>query len=156
MKIAALVVVVLALAVPAHAQSLRAISQRPVALQQMHSPDGRAVAAQRARDHADLDALNTASWVYIGTAAADWSVTAVCAKVLCGDRTQTGFLYGVEKPAAAIPIGLAIDAAVLIGVREWLAPDHPKIARALLYGLSGVRVVFVANKVNDLREHVHR
>lgn len=154
MKFAALVVVVLALAVPAHAQSLRALSQQK--LEPGKSPDAQAVAAQRARDHADLDALNTASWVYIGTAAADWSVTAVCAKVLCGDRTQTGFLYGVEKPAAAIPIGLAIDAAVLIGVREWLAPDHPKIARALLYGLSGVRVVFVANKVNDLREHVHR
>jgi len=134
-------------------QSLRDLSQRPVVV----VTDAEKVKAQKARDHADQDALNTATWVYISAAAADWSVTAVCAKVICGDtHTQTGFLYGIEKPAAAIPLALALDAVIVIGVRELVAPDHPKIARALLYGTGAVRLVFVANKVNDLREHAQR
>ena len=94
----------------------------------------------------DLDA---ATWVYVATAAADWTITPVCYAQGCGVHKAGLFLYDV-KQAAAIPLGLAIDAGIVWVVREHLAPDHPKLARSLLYALSAVRVVFVATKVHDL------
>jgi hypothetical protein len=128
-------------------QSLRALSNAPI--------DQPTIAILK-KEHDDADALNDATWFYIATASADWSVTAVCARVMCGDKTQSGlFLHGVE-PKWAIPIGVAIDAAIVLGVRELVAPDHPKIARALLYGLGGTRLLFVTYKVNDLRAHAVR
>ena len=111
-----------------------------------------------AAERADREHLNTATWVYVSTAGADWAVWAVCAEVKCNDsgKTQTGlFLHGV-KPAAALPIGLAIDAAIVVTVRELVAPDHPKLARWLLYGLSGVRVIVLTDRIRDLRGHAVR
>jgi len=114
-------------------------------------------AAIAKQEHADADALNTATWFYLGTAAADWSVTAVCDKVFCGDRTQTGlFIRGIEDPKASVPLGLAVDALTVILIRQVVAPYNQRLARVLLYGLGGARVVFVANKVNDLRDHTRR
>ena len=144
---------VLLLAPSADAQSLRDMSNRPIAYQQ--SPNGHLVVVQAERE--EREALNQATWVYIAAAAADWSVTAVCARVICGERTQTGLvLYGVEDARWAIPLGLAIDAVFVFGVRELVAPDHPKLARGLLYGASAVRLVFVVDKVNDLRDRTVR
>jgi hypothetical protein len=155
-RIFAAFTIAIALSTPVFGQSLREISNRPdpqgLNREQIEARER----ARAAREHDDRDALNTASWVYVATAAADWSVTAVCARVLCGTKTQTGlFLYGVEDDRWAIPLGLATDAIVVYGVREFVAPDHPKLARALLYGASAVRLVFIVNKVSDLRE-LHR
>lgn len=166
MKTVCLGLVLVALAGPASAQnnnaivtgllsgqtSLREISNR--AYQQ--SPNGHLVVLQA--EHDERDALNTASWVYVAAASADWSLTAVCARVVCFDEhSQTGlFLYGVERPALAIPIGVAIDVVWVYGIREFVAPDHPKLARALLYGSSAVRLVFTVSKINDLRAHAVR
>src|SRR4051812_13615062 len=123
-------------ALPASGQSLRDRSRAPLAWADQQTLV--AVTVQD-RDHAERDALDHASWFYIATASADWSVTAVCARVMCGDKTQSGlFLRGVE-PSWAIPLGLAIDAAIVVGVRELVAPEHPKLARVLLYGLGGAR-----------------
>jgi hypothetical protein len=148
--------VLLATAAPASAQSLRELSNRPDPQALNREQIEARERARAAREHEDRDALNTASWVYVSTAAADWSVTAVCARVFCGTRTQTGlFFYGVEDPKVAIPLGLAADALFVYLTREFVAPDHPKIARSLLYGGSAVRLVFLSNKVRDLRE-LHR
>ena len=137
----------------AQAQSLREISSRPY----YASSSQRTPEQQQQIDHQNLDALNHATWFYVGTAAADWSVTAVCARVLCGDRTQTGlFLHGVERPAWSIPLGLAIDAGTVWTIRAFIAPDYPKAARVLLYGLGGARLIFVTNKVTDLRDRTVR
>lgn len=134
------------------AQTLRELSNRPDPQALNREQIEARERARLERDRQDRDALNIASWVYISAAAADYSVTAVCARVLCGDRTQTGlFFYGIEEPKIAIPLAIAADALVLWGVREFVAPDHPKIARALLYGSSGFRLVLITNKVSDLR-----
>lgn len=136
------------------AQTLRELSRQPVAFQQTTTT----VVIRVSQEHADLDALNHATWFYVGTAAADWSVTAVCARVTCSDdgHTQAGlFLHGVE-PRWSIPLGLAIDAGLVYAIRAFIAPDNPKLARVLLYGFGGARVVFVTTKVTDLRHHAVR
>ena len=150
MKLVPLVLAsVLVAPVVAHGQSLRELSRtRPVTQSQMHPGP-----IDRDREHEERDDLNAATWVYVAAASADWTATAVCERALCGERTMTGLvLYGVEDSRVAIPIGLAIDALFIYGVREIVAPDHPKLARGLLYGASAVRLVFTVNKVNDLRD----
>jgi hypothetical protein len=115
-------------------------------------------AERAAKQRAERDALNTATWTYVATAGADWAVYAVCVEVTCTDsgKTQTGqFLHGV-KPAAAVPIGLAIDVGIVLAIREWLAPEHPKLAQFLLYGLSGARVIVLTDRIRDLRGHAVR
>lgn len=109
-------------------------------------------AARRKREHADADRLNHATWVYVATAGADWTVTAACIDdATCGDRSRAGlFLYGA-KPGAAVPLGLAIDGALVYVLRELLAPEHPRLAEIALYVLSGARVVVTTTTVYDLR-----
>jgi hypothetical protein len=99
--------------------------------------------------------LDSATWVYLATAAADWTATAACGstKVRCGAEHQGGlFLHNIKHEAVAVTFGLAIDAAAVYLVREFLAPEYPKVARGLLYVLSGGRVVATSLKVADLRE----
>lgn len=146
-----MLLLLLVLPISSRAQTLKELSNRPVQVVQVQ------VNRETPQERKDREALNTASWVYIATAAADWSVTAVCAKVLCFDSTQTGlFLNGIENEHIAIPLGLAIDAGLLYAIREGVAPDHPKLARGLLYVLSAARGVVVVAKVNDLRDHARR
>jgi hypothetical protein len=112
-------------------------------------------ALERAEREADEQKwLDAALWVYAGTAGADWAVTSVCYQVACSDgKTQTGlFLHGV-KPEAAVPLGIAIDAAVLGLAKYVLGPDHPKLTMILLHAASAARVSLTIRHVNYLRQH---
>lgn len=112
---------------------------------------------RREQERAERARLNTALWVYGATASADWAVTAVCLKVPCGSTPQVGlFLHGIDEPRVSVPLGLAIDAAIAWSVREYVAPEHPRIALVLLYGLSGARVVVTATHINYLRRNAVR
>lgn len=108
-------------------------------------------AERRERASREARRLDHALWTYIATAGADWAVTAACTEGRCDDRTHVGlFLHGVE-PEAAIPIGLAIDAVIAVGLRKYVAEDYPRFAEVALYVLSGARVVVATNKVTELR-----
>lgn len=148
----ALVLFVLA-STPVHAQSLRELSNRPdpqaLTREQIEARER----AREQRERADQRDLDNATWAFVSAASADWAVTSICSKLVCNDRSSYGFLYGVENPHAGIPLGLAADALFVYLVREYVFPDHPKLARSLFYVGAGVRVVFVSAKVFDLREH---
>jgi hypothetical protein len=104
-------------------------------------------------------ALDAATWTYVATAGADWALTAVCLELACHgeDAPSVGlFVYGVEDPKKAVALGLAIDVAVVLAVREWVAPDYPTLARVLLYGLSAARVTSTTLKIADLRKNATR
>lgn len=117
-------------------------------------------AERRAAEHADRDRLNVATAVFLGTAGADWSVTAVCFRVRCADdggfKTSYFVADGFKNRNAALALGLALDTAIVFVTRDAIAPEHPKLARTLLYVLSGVRLVIVADKVGDLRRNARR
>jgi hypothetical protein len=107
-------------------------------------------------DYQDLD---LASWIYVSTAAADWSVTAACGgdSSRCSNKHYGGlFLWELKHEAASVPLGLAIDAGILLAVRELVAPEYPRLARLLLYGLSAARVVVLSHKVSQLRRDDRR
>jgi hypothetical protein len=107
----------------------------------------------KAQSSTDLD---FATWTYVATAAADWSVTAVCFKVPCSDDPTPSvglFVYGVEDQKKAIALGLVIDVAIVLAVRQWVAPEWPRAAEVILYGLSGARVVTTTLKIADLRQN---
>jgi hypothetical protein len=104
-------------------------------------------------------ALDAATWTYVATAGADWALTAVCLELACHgeDAPSVGlFVYGVENEKKAVALGLAIDVAVVLVVREWVAPDYPTLARVLLYGLSAARVTSTTLKIADLRKNATR
>src|SRR5262245_59111148 len=105
----------------------------------------------KARD--DRDALNAATWLYAGVAGADWAVTIACVDVPCFEKTQAGFFLRGVKPKAAIPLGIAIDVSLAVAIRELVAPEHPKLARWLLHGLSGGRLVLVSSRLSALRRN---
>jgi len=114
-------------------------------------PAAATVAAERA--------LDGATWTYVATAGADWALTAVCLKLACHgeDAPSVGlFVYGVEDQKKAVTLGLLIDVGIVIVVREFVAPDHPKLAQVLLYGLSAARVTVTTLKISDLRQNATR
>lgn len=118
-------------------------------------------AAQVEADRNDREQLNLATAVYLGVAGADWSLTAVCFKVGCNDHSgySAGYFIGGDgftNSGTAAALGLGLDALIVLGAREWVAPDHPKLARGILWVASGVRVVIVTQKISDLREHAVR
>lgn len=121
----------------------------------------RLAAERRERERDARDQLNLATAVFIGSAGADWAVTAACFKVQCTDGPGHHASFFVGGPGfrnvgAAAALGLGLDAAIVLVARSVIAPDHPKLARGVLWVASGVRVVILTNKVNDLRAHAHR
>jgi hypothetical protein len=104
----------------------------------------------------EMEQVKIASWIYVGVAAADWSVTAACFKQHCDGVPGYRASYlawgnGFEEPAVATILGVALDAAVVFAVNQWVAEEHPRVAQAILYGLSGVRLVILTDRVSDLR-----
>jgi hypothetical protein len=93
---------------------------------------------------------DTALWVFVAAASADWSVTAVCYDIDCGANTK-GFAGSIESPKKATGVGLLIDGAFLYVVREWVQPDHPKVAATLFYAGAVLRIILVTHKISDLR-----
>jgi hypothetical protein len=98
---------------------------------------------------------DTALWVFVAAASADWSVTAVCYDIDCGANTK-GFAGAIDSPKKATGVGLLIDGAFLYVVREWVQPDHPKVAATLFYAGAVLRVILVTHKVSDLRRNMAR
>lgn len=114
-----------------------------------------------AQERADRDRLNWATAVFVGTAGADWAVTAACFKVRCSEHAGHSASFfvggdGFRNAGTAAALGLGLDAAIVLLAREVIAPDHPKLARGVLWVASGVRVVILSNKVGDLRAHAVR
>jgi hypothetical protein len=97
---------------------------------------------------------DTALWVFVAAASADWSVTAICFQLECGPNTK-GFTT-IDSTKKATTVGLLIDGGLIYGVREWLQPDHPKLAQAIFYGAAVVRLLLVTQKVSDLRRNTTR
>jgi hypothetical protein len=131
----------------AHAQPLGEVLRRPplYALGQGQSPPY--------TDDAPPKRDDTALWVFVAAASADWSVTAVCYDIDCGANTK-GFAGSIDSPKKATGVGLLIDGAFLYVVREWVQPDHPKVAATLFYTAAVLRVVLVTHKISDLRRRV--
>jgi hypothetical protein len=112
-----------------------------------------------AANNGDYEGLDFASWIYVATAAGDWTVTAACGgnESRCrAEHTGGLFLWDIKHEAVAVPVGIAIDAAILVAVRELVGPDHPKIARGILYALSAARVVVLSHKISQLRRDPDR
>lgn len=152
-----LCLVCLALSTPVHVPTDGPIARAArVAFTEQALTDGERIRLRRALDAAEQSAaarrLNHATWTFVATAAADWSVYAACVHDRCGEKTQTGlFLHGVRREAA-IPIGLAIDAALAVGLRKFVGEDYPRLAEIALYVLSGARVVVLTDRIHDLRK----
>lgn len=138
----------------AFTQSRHAGPQRDAELQRLE-------AERLAQERANRAQLDLATAVFAGVAGADWAVTAVCFKVRCSDKAGYSASYfvggeGFKEPAVAALMGLGLDALIVVGVREFIAEEHPKLAQSILWIASGVRVVIVFNKVSDLRQHAVR
>lgn len=83
---------------------------------------------------------------YLGTVVSDWtSVSAGCVQRSC--KTLTPLLPDVSDPKVAIPLGVAIDAAVLWVCDTWIAPRWPHVAEGILYGLAIVRGAATSDEV---------
>ena len=138
-------------AAPVRAQALGALLRDPPLYELAQAAPAPAAAATR---HAHDD---TAMWVYLAAISADWSVTAICAKFQCAPN-HFGYVRGVEQghQTRATVLGLVIDGTLVYGVREWVQPDHPKIANAILYGLSVFRTIGMTHKASDLRRNTTR
>ena len=128
----------------AEAQTLSEVLRRPplYALAQGQSPPYTNGEAPQKDD--------TALWVFVAAASADWAVTAVCYDIDCGANTK-GFAGAIESPKKATGVGLLIDGAFLYVVREWVQPDHPKVAAMLFYAGAVLRIILVTHKISDLR-----
>ena len=145
-----LAVVLLLLSVgTAQAQTLGEVLRDPplYSLEQGQSPPYTDAAAQKPKQD------DTALWVFVAAASADWSVTAVCYDIDCGANTK-GFAGAIDSPKKATGVGLLIDGAFLYVVREWVAPDHPKVAATLFYTGAVLRVILVTHKISDLRRRL--
>jgi hypothetical protein len=127
----------------AEAQTLGDVLRRPPLYALAQAPPYRDDAAGPTRD-------DTALWVFVAAASADWAVTAVCYDIDCGANTK-GFAGSIESPKKATGVGLLIDGAFLYVVREWVQPDHPKVAAMLFYAGAVLRIILVTHKISDLR-----
>jgi hypothetical protein len=134
----------------------RLITLSPEQLERMIRDIEREQEAARRAEQAIKDQryLDIALWVYAGTAGADWMVESICYQVPCQEGpTQTGLFLHDVNDGAAIPIGLAIDAAVLALAKYVIGPDHPKMAQGILHALSAARITLTIRHVNYLRTH---
>jgi hypothetical protein len=129
------------------AQTIGDVLRRPPLYALDQAPPYRDDAAGPARD-------DTALWVFVSAASADWSVTAVCFEFECGPATA-GFTT-IKSPQKGTAVGLLVDGAFAYAVREWIQPDHPKLAAALFYGGAVVRLLLVTQKISDLRRNTAR
>jgi hypothetical protein len=130
----------------AEAQPLGEVLRRPPLYALDQAPPYRDDAAGPKKD-------DTALWVFVAAASADWSVTAVCYDIDCGANTK-GFAGSIDSPKKATGVGLLIDGAFLYVVREWVAPDHPKVAATLFYTGAVLRIILVTHKISDLRSRL--
>jgi hypothetical protein len=141
------VALMLACASGTDAQTLRDVLREPPLYTLAQAPPYHDDAAGPARD-------DTALWVFVASASADWSVTAVCFEFQCGPSTA-GFTT-INAPKKGTAVGLLVDGAFAVAVREWIQPDHPKLAQALFYGGAVIRLLLVTQKIGDLRRNTAR
>jgi hypothetical protein len=118
------------------------------------------VRAELAQEKLDRK-IDMAMWTFVGAAAADWTVSAVCIKVRCesagnGHRTSFFMGSGFEEPEVATVVGLGVDVAFVWAIRTYVAPDHPELAQFLYYVGAGLRGSFAIIKARDLRRNTIR
>lgn len=72
-----------------------------------------------------------------GAAAADWTTTYQFMNKGVPESNPMLSWVGKDRPGATVALGAAIDVAGVWAIGKFIAPKHPKIAKAILYGWAG-------------------
>lgn len=110
--------------------------------------------------------LDLPSKIYLGAAAADWTTTGALFAgtpyayegnpmygwVMDKDRIAAGQRAHGGQVAAVLVMSAAFDVATVWAVNRWVAPEHPKLAKALMLVGVGVRS---GQAVTNLRRLQH-
>jgi hypothetical protein len=58
-----------------------------------------------------------------------------------------------EHPTTLVAFSVAADTAIVWSLHRWLAPRHPRLLRAGLYGAAALRFWFAARNAEAVRAH---
>lgn len=90
--------------------------------------------------------------IYVAAVSGAWaSASGVCVGRACS--TITPVLPMVSEPKTAMPLGIAIQGAMLWATHAWVAPRWPRVAQGILYGLGLVHVIKAADHVSTSRRY---
>lgn len=109
---------------------------------------------------AQAQSLTLARSVYLGVAAGDWISTARTPPgsvyddptyrgghrfhVMHEDNPLTGWLETKPRPVM-VAVGAAEEVATYWAIQRFLGHEHPKWARAVMYGVAAIRVGLIVN-----------
>jgi hypothetical protein len=88
--------------------------------------------------------------LYLSAIAAEWTTAAPRCAIQCNSWTRT--LPGVEDATIAAPVGLSINAGVLLTVHYLIAPRWPRVADAVLFSLTAFHAASATEHAASTRQ----